>query len=138
MVTATWLDIDVARVAAQIENAIRSQVLSLHRRGIVVGLSGGIDSSVVTALVRRALGPERVLALLMPERDSSSESLTLGRLRRRRRSACADVVEDIAPTLDAARLLQPAGRSDPHRVPGVRRRLQVARSRCRRSSTATA
>jgi NAD+ synthase len=75
------LRIDAAAVAAQIEQALKAQVLTtLRRRGIVVGLSGGIDSSVVTALAARAVGPNRVVALLMPERDSSSESAMLGRL----------------------------------------------------------
>jgi NAD+ synthase len=75
------LQIDAPRVAAQIEDAIRTQVFqSLRRRGIVVGLSGGIDSSVVTTLSARALGPDKVLALLMPERDSASESAELGTL----------------------------------------------------------
>lgn len=60
---------------------LREEVLgTLRRRGLVVGLSGGIDSSVVAALSARALGPQRVLGLLMPERDSSSEALQLGRL----------------------------------------------------------
>ena len=74
------LRIDAAQTVAHIEQTLRHQVLSLKRRGIVVGLSGGIDSSVVTSLAVRALGPERVLVLFMPERDSSSESTTLGRL----------------------------------------------------------
>jgi NAD+ synthase len=75
------LQIDAPRVAAQIEDAIRTQVFqSLRRRGIVVGLSGGIDSSVVTTLSARALGADKVLALLMPERDSASESAELGTL----------------------------------------------------------
>ena len=75
------LRIDPAAVALQIEQALKSQVLTtLRRRGIVVGLSGGIDSSVVTSLAARAMGPNRVLVLLMPERDSASESATLGRL----------------------------------------------------------
>jgi NAD+ synthase len=75
------LRIDAGAVATQIEQALKSQVLnSLRRRGIVVGLSGGIDSSVVTTLAARAMGAERVLVLLMPERDSASESATLGRL----------------------------------------------------------
>jgi NAD+ synthase len=75
------LDIDAAKVAAQIEDSLKAQVLTtLRRKGIVVGLSGGIDSSVVTALAARAFGPQRVLVLLMPERDSASESAALGRL----------------------------------------------------------
>ena len=75
------LEIDAATVAAQIEESLRTQVLTtLRRKGVVVGLSGGIDSSVVTSLAARAFGPERVLVLLMPERDSASESAALGRL----------------------------------------------------------
>jgi NAD+ synthase len=81
MLSKDVLNIDAAQVAAHIEETLRTQVLStLRRRGVVVGLSGGIDSSVVTSLAARAFGPERVLVLLMPERDSASESATLGRL----------------------------------------------------------
>ncbi len=74
------LAIDCAKEAAKIEEAIRDQVYGqLRRRGAVVGLSGGIDSSVVGALCARALGKERVFGLFMPERDSSSDALRLGR-----------------------------------------------------------
>ena len=45
----------------------------LKRRGVVVALSGGIDSACVAALAVRALGPKRVFGLHMPERDSSSD-----------------------------------------------------------------
>ena len=66
--------------AARIEEGIREIVgPQLRRRGIVVGVSGGIDSSLVAALSARALGAERVLALFMPETDSADESLELGR-----------------------------------------------------------
>ena len=79
--SAQVLDLDPAAACAQIEAAIREQVLgTLRRRGAVLGLSGGIDSSVVAALCARSLGPERVLALFMPERDSSGDSLRMGRL----------------------------------------------------------
>jgi NAD+ synthase len=44
---------------------------------LVVAVSGGIDSSVTLALSTRAVGPERVLALLMPERHSADETLPL-------------------------------------------------------------
>jgi NAD+ synthase len=78
--TKEVLAIDVAAVTEAITRAIREQVLgTLHRRGIVLGLSGGIDSSVVAALAVRALGKEKVLGLFMPERDSHSDSLRLGR-----------------------------------------------------------
>lgn len=75
------LRLDVAaeteRIAAQLRQILGRQ---LKRRGLVLGLSGGIDSSVTAALAVRALGPDRVLGLLMPERHSDPESLVLGRL----------------------------------------------------------
>ncbi|HEY3382172.1 MAG TPA: NAD(+) synthase [Vicinamibacterales bacterium] len=75
------LTIDAEEVAGEIEAAIREQVLgTLRRRGAVLGLSGGVDSSVVAALCARALGKERVLALFMPERECSGDALSLGRL----------------------------------------------------------
>jgi len=102
MFTKNVLAIDGTRVATLIEQAIRSQILgTLRRRGAVVGLSGGIDSSVVATLCVRALGPERVIGLLMPERDSSSEALTLGRLLAAHLGIAA-IVEDIAPLLTGA------------------------------------
>jgi NAD+ synthase len=94
------LNIDCATVANRIEHAIRTQVTSFRRRGVVVGLSGGIDSSVVTSICARALGPERVMVLLMPERDSSSDSRDLAELLTSQLGTPA-LVEDLAPTLDA-------------------------------------
>ncbi|AFH50194.1 NAD synthase [Ignavibacterium album JCM 16511] len=51
----------------------------IHKRGAVVGVSGGIDSSVVLALCANAFGPEKVLALMMPDKDSSPDSLNLAK-----------------------------------------------------------
>jgi len=95
------LRIDPRRVAEEIEAAIRQLVLGdLRRRGAVVGLSGGIDSSVVASLCTRALGRERVVALLMPERDSSADALRLGRLVAGE-LGIRHLVEDISGTLAA-------------------------------------
>jgi NAD+ synthase len=95
------LDIDAEAVATDIAQALSRQVLeTLRRRGIVVGLSGGIDSSVVTALAARALGPDRVVALLMPEADSSPASLELGQMVARR-FGVRTVIENLAPALGA-------------------------------------
>jgi NAD+ synthase len=95
------LRIDPRQEAERIEATIRRLVLGdLRRRGAVVGISGGIDSSVVATLCARALGPERVLGLLMPERDSSSDALRLGGLLAGQ-LGMAHVVEDIAGTLAA-------------------------------------
>jgi len=100
--TTTLLEIDLPGTAPAIEAAIKSQVLgTLRRRGTVVGLSGGIDSSVVVTLCARALGPDRVVGLLMPERDSSSEASILGRLLGAH-LGITTIVEDIAPVLAGA------------------------------------
>ncbi len=75
------LRLDAAAETDRIVSAMRTQVFqTLKRRGVVLGLSGGIDSSVAAALAVRALGPQRVLGLFMPEADSSDDSLTFGRL----------------------------------------------------------
>jgi len=74
------LKLDPARETEKIGASMRETVLRVFKKkGVVVALSGGIDSSVVAALSVRALGRERVLGLLMPERDSSPETLTLSR-----------------------------------------------------------
>jgi NAD+ synthase len=100
MFSRTALAIEPRAVALEAEKAIREQVRgTLRRRGAVVGLSGGIDSSVVAALCARALGSENVLALLMPERDSSPDALELG-MRVAHQLGIETLVEDIAPALE--------------------------------------
>lgn len=96
------LAIDPEQACLQIEQAISSQVFGvLRRRGVVVALSGGVDSSVCAALAVRALGPGRVLGVLMPERDSSTDALQLGQLLASH-LGIETLVEDIAPALTAA------------------------------------
>jgi len=93
------LRLDTLEECARVEVAIREQVLgTLKRRGAVVGLSGGIDSSVVAALCARALGKDRVLGLLMPERDSSSDAARLGR-QLSESLGIRWLLEDVAPAL---------------------------------------
>ncbi|HVU02566.1 MAG TPA: NAD(+) synthase [Polyangiaceae bacterium] len=101
----TWsreaLALDVSGAIERITATIRREVLgNFRKKGAVVGLSGGVDSSVVAALCVKALGRERVLALFMPERDSSSDSLRLGR-EMAERLGVESLVEDIAPALTA-------------------------------------
>jgi NAD+ synthase len=75
------LDIDCAETAAEIERSVRELTArTLRKRGLVLGVSGGIDSAVCAVLAARALGKERVRAILMPERDSSPASLEKGKV----------------------------------------------------------
>ncbi|HOX05472.1 MAG TPA: NAD(+) synthase [Planctomycetota bacterium] len=69
------LAIDPSTEAERIADFIREQVLARYRRkGVVVGLSGGVDSALVAALAVRALGAGRVLGLMLPEKESSPVS----------------------------------------------------------------
>ena len=100
-VTADALAIDPEQVAKEIEESLRGTVSrELHRRGGVVGVSGGIDSSVTVGLSARAFGPRRTLALLMPEADSDPDTLNISR-QVAEAFGVETVVEDITPILEA-------------------------------------
>jgi len=97
--TRQSIRIDPAAEAERIVSELRRVVRQTMRRsGGVVGISGGVDSAVVLALAVRAFGADRVVALMMPERDSDPLSQKLA-------TALADqlgvkpVLEDITPTL---------------------------------------
>ncbi len=89
---------EIERICAWIRETIGR---SLRRRGAVLGLSGGIDSSVTAALCARALGSEKVTGIFMPENDSDPESLRLGRALAEA-TGIETVLEDIGPALEAA------------------------------------
>lgn len=94
------LQLDVAATCAQITQQLRRDVhQTLRRRGAVVGLSGGIDSSVTLALTAKALTPERVLGVMMPEHDSSPQSLAFARCLAEK-FGVETVVEDLTEALD--------------------------------------
>lgn len=68
-------------VADSITGQLRDDVIyKLKRKGAVVGISGGIDSSVCLALAVRAFGAENVTGIMMPDKDSSPESEELASL----------------------------------------------------------
>jgi NAD+ synthase len=95
------LALDPAAEVARIVTALRQQVGGvLTRRGLVVGMSSGVDSSVCAALAVEAFGPKRVFGLMMPERDSDSQSTPLGQALAKQ-LGIAHEVEDIAPALEA-------------------------------------
>jgi NAD+ synthase len=94
------LAVDPAVETDRIVTALRHQLRGIRKRGLVLGLSGGIDSSVSVALAARAVGSQNVLCLFMPENDSDPESLRLGRLVADTFGVEA-VAEDIGPALRA-------------------------------------
>ena len=72
------LKLDAATEVERITSRMRELMKStIKRRGIVLGLSGGIDSSVTCALAVKAFGPKKVFGLHMPERHSADETLSL-------------------------------------------------------------
>jgi NAD+ synthase len=96
------LAIDTEVAIDEITTALRFAVLKqLRRKGLVLGLSGGIDSTVCAALAARALGPDRVLGLLMPETHNDPETTRLGHVAAES-SGIETILEDIAPVLEAA------------------------------------
>lgn len=101
MFTKDALHIDAKSTAARIEQCIREQILgTLKRRGAVLGISGGVDSSVVATLCVRALGKDRVFCMFMPDADSEDDSLTLGQLLANQLGIEAKL-ENVGPALSA-------------------------------------
>lgn len=75
------INIDAEKEAGRIITQLRSDVSkTLRKRGAVLGISGGIDSSVVLALCVKAFGNKNVFALMLPEKDSSPDSLKLAKM----------------------------------------------------------
>lgn len=75
------INIDPAKETERIVKKLRSELLQkLHKKGAVLGISGGVDSSVVLALSVKAFGNDKVLALMLPEKDSSPDSLRLAKI----------------------------------------------------------
>ncbi len=74
------LKLDPAAETQRLVDGLRESVQkTLRKRGAVVGISGGVDSSVALCLCVRAFGPQRVVALILPEKDSSPQSEQLAR-----------------------------------------------------------
>lgn len=120
---------DIEILCDEIAQRLKGDILSrLNRRGAVVGISGGIDSSVTLALAVRALGADNVMGIMLPERDSSPDSLRLAHTLadkfgvktiteditaalegfgcyKRRDEAIAKVIPDFNPKLDKAKIV---------------------------------
>jgi NAD+ synthase len=100
MFSKSSLKLDLEKEATKITTAMQGALSRMRRRGVVLGLSGGIDSSVSCALAVRALGKERVLGLFMPEKDSSDDALTLG-TELAKTYGIETRLENLGPTLKA-------------------------------------
>lgn len=95
--------LDAPRAADLIVDWLRRVTIDqLKRRGAVLGLSGGIDSSVTATLCSEAFGKQRVLGLLMPEADSADESRELGQLVADH-LGITTLTEELTPLLTALR-----------------------------------
>jgi len=87
--------IETTRISEFIRRAVTSD---FKRRGVVVGLSGGVDSALVAELCVKALGKDRVLGVLLPEAESNPVSLKYG-LRQAEKLGIETVTEDITGIL---------------------------------------
>jgi len=94
------LRIDTAVARRIMVEFIRAQLRQAGFERALLGLSGGIDSALVAYLVAEAVGPERLLCVLMPYRTSSPDSRADGE-EVVRRLGCASEVTDISPMVDA-------------------------------------
>ena len=89
--------LEVSRIASSIRQTLSQD---LHRRGFVIAISGGVDSAVCAALSVQAVGAKKVFGLLLPERDSSSLSVTRGKQVAEQLGIDCEIF-DIAPALES-------------------------------------
>jgi NAD+ synthase len=99
--TSAVLEIDCQKEVERIASwMVATLSRDLHRRGVIIALSGGVDSSVCGALAVRALGANKVFGLLLPEHDSSSTSAARGRKVADQFGIKCEIIH-IGPTLEA-------------------------------------
>lgn len=94
------LQLDAAAEIERIVARLREITRGLRKRGLVVAISGGVDSSVCAALAVKAVGAQRVMTLILPEHDSSPASAHRAQLLAQQ-FGLQPLTQDIGPTLDA-------------------------------------
>lgn len=94
------LKIDPSTEIQKIHDALTTSLQKFKRKGVVVALSGGVDSSVCAALCVKILGAARVFGLLLPEADSSADSTNLGQ-KLVEHLKIPSMTTNITPTLEA-------------------------------------
>lgn len=72
---AAWDEEDEAQILAALELALKDYMAKCGIGSVTLGLSGGIDSALTAAIAARALGPDKVLGVLMPSAYTSRESI---------------------------------------------------------------
>lgn len=91
---------NIESVASAIADKLKAGILTtIKRKGAIVGISGGIDSSVSAALAVKALGPEKVIGVLLPEKDSSVDSKILA-LKLAKQLGIQTIEENISGALE--------------------------------------
>lgn len=114
--------IDPARATARAAGFISTTLDQSGQEGLVVGLSGGIDSAVAAGLAVQALGPERVHAIRLPYRSSSQASLDDAQAVADSLQLAVETV-DISPVVDA--FLARVPDADPVRRGNVMARVRM-------------
>jgi len=91
---------DIETLVKQLSEQLIHDIFRLYkRRGAVIGISGGIDSSVTMALAVKAVGADKVFGVMMPEKDSSPDSESMAEKLAKKFSIEA-VLENIRPSLE--------------------------------------
>lgn len=111
------LHIDQERESARIGHFVQNYLKTYKKRGVVVSVSGGVDSSVTASLCCRAVGPQRVYALFTPERESSPESKAFFEAVVNRLGVEWNE-EDITPVLESAGCYERRNQAMRELVPG--------------------
>lgn len=88
---------EIEKITARIRELLQKD---MKKRGLVVAISGGVDSAVCAALSVKAVGTGKVFGLLLPEHDSSSQSISLGE-QVAQQLGIEYQIQNIAPTLEA-------------------------------------
>lgn len=91
------IDKEISKISDRLKHILRND---LHKRGLVVAMSGGIDSSACAALCVEAIGKDKVFGILLPEKDSSTFSTDRG-TQLAEHLGIKYIKQDIADTLDA-------------------------------------